>query len=169
MNLAAIIEPHPDDAVAIVSRGTPSSYAELRGQVAGLRGGLSAQGIGPGDRVAVMCANNPPFVVSYLAVLGIGAVAVPLNPASPAPELERELEAVETVAVIVGPTGRASWGDVDRAKVPSIRTVIATAGHEMPGAVTFEDLVAADPAPIVEREPSDLAAMLFTSGTARSA
>ena len=57
-------------------------------------------------------------------------VVVPLNPASPAPELERELAAVETVAVIVGPTGRASWGDVDRAKVPSIQTVIATAGHD---------------------------------------
>ena len=108
-------------------------------------------------------------MVSYLAVLGIGAVVVPLNPASPAPELERELAAVEIVAVIVGPTGRASWGDVDRAKVPSIQTVIATAGHEMPGAVTFEDLVAADPSPIVEREPSDLAALLFTSGTAGSA
>ncbi len=169
MNLAAIIETHPDDAVAIVSRGTPLTYGELRSQVAGLRGGLSAQGIGPGDRVAVLCANNPPFVLSYLAVLGIGAVVVPLNPASPAPELERELAAVETVAAIVGATGRGSWGDVDATKVPSIRTVIATAGHEIPGAVTFEDLVAADPSPIVERDPSDLAALLFTSGTAGSA
>jgi long-chain acyl-CoA synthetase len=169
VNLAAMIEGHPDDAVAIVSRGTPVTYGQLREQVAGFRGGLAAQGIGLGDRVAVMCANNPPFVVAYLAVLGIGAIVVPLNPASPAPELERELAAVETVAVIVGPTGRASWGDVDRAKVPSVRTVIATAGHEIAGAVTFEDLVGAEPVPIVEREPSDLAALLFTSGTAGSA
>jgi long-chain acyl-CoA synthetase len=169
VNLAEIIQPHPDDAVALVSRGSPTTYGALRDEVGALRGGLVAAGIGPGDHVAVLCANNPTFVISYLAVLGIGAVVVPLNPLSPAPELERELAAVETVAVIVGPAGRASWGEVDRAKVPTVRTVIATAGHPFDDAHTFEDLLAADPAPLVERADDDLAALLFTSGTAGSA
>ena len=169
MNLAEIIEPHPDDAVALISRGAPTTYGALREQVAALRGGLVGVGLGPGDRVALLCSNNPTFVVSYLAVLGIGAVVVPLNPLSPAPELERELAAVETVAVIVGPAGRASWGDVDRANVPSVRIVIATAGHPFDDARTFEDLLASAAAPLVPRGPEDLAALLFTSGTAGSA
>ena len=59
MNLAEIIQPHPEDAVALVSRGTPTTYGALREQVAALRGGLSALGLGPDDRVALLCANNP--------------------------------------------------------------------------------------------------------------
>ena len=94
MNLAAIIEPHPDDAPALISRGEVTTYGTLRQQVAGLRGGLVGLGVDPGDRVAILCANNWYFVVSYLAVLGAGGVAVPLNPLSPGRELERELAAV---------------------------------------------------------------------------
>ena len=48
----------------------------------------------PGDRVAVLCGNNDLFVTSYLAIIGIGAIAVPLNPASPGPELQDELAVV---------------------------------------------------------------------------
>ncbi len=131
--------------------------------------GWSALASGQATGSRSLCSNNPTFVVSYLAVLGIGAVVVPLNPLSPAPELERELAAVETVAVIVGPAGRASWGDVDRANVPSVRIVIATAGHPFDDARTFEDLLASAPAPFVPRGSEDLAALLFTSGTAGSA
>ncbi len=169
MNLAEMIEPHPEEAVALVSRGAPTTYGALREQVAALRGGLRGLGLGPGDRVALLCANNPTFVLAYLAVLGIGAVAVPLNPLSPAPELEPEVAAVDTAAVIVGPAARASWGDVDAAHVPSVRQVIGTAGHQIADATTFEDLLTAAPAPIEPRSPEDLAALLFTSGTAGSA
>jgi long-chain acyl-CoA synthetase len=169
VNLAEIIERHPDDAVALVSRGAPTTYGELRQEVAALRGALVARGLGPGDRVGLLCANNPTFVISYLAVLGIGGVVVPLNPLSPAPELEREIANVETVAVIVGPAARASWGDVDRAAVPSVRLVVGTAGHPFADAETFEDLLVAEPAPIARGDGDDLAALLFTSGTAGSA
>jgi long-chain acyl-CoA synthetase len=50
--------------------------------------------------VAVVLGNEPSFVVAYLAVVGLGAVAVPLNPASPPPELDRELAAVDVSLVI---------------------------------------------------------------------
>ena len=50
MNLAAIIDPHPDDAPALISRGRTTTYGELRQQVGSLRGGLIGIGIDPGDR-----------------------------------------------------------------------------------------------------------------------
>src|SRR5439155_20837342 len=106
VNLASIIEGHPDDAVAIVSRGKPTSYGALREQVGALRGGLAGLGIERGDRVAIVYANNRFFVVTYLATLGLGAVAVPLNPASPSAELERQLADVGASVVGVGPRGR---------------------------------------------------------------
>ena len=94
MNLASIIDSHPAESVALISRGRTTTYGTLREQVGSLRGGLVGLGIEPGDRVGILCANNWYFVSTYLATLGVGAIAVPLNPLSPPRELERELAAV---------------------------------------------------------------------------
>ncbi len=168
VNLATIIDPHPDAAVAVISRGRATTYGDLRRQVAGLRGGLVSLGLEPGDRVGIIAANNWYFVVSYLAVLGAGCVAVPLNPLSPAPEVERELAAIGARAVIAGPAARAVLGAIDRSALPALETVVASQLGEIAGAVPLDDLVAHDPVPIVEREPHDLAVLIFTSGTAGS-
>jgi long-chain acyl-CoA synthetase len=168
MNLATILDPHPDDAVAVISRGKPTTYGALREQVARLRGGLAGLGIEPGDRVGIVAANNWYFVVSYLAVIGIGAVAVPVNPSSPARELESELRAVGARAVVAGPSGKVAIGQVDRSKLPDLEHVIASAAGEIPDALTLDDLMAGAPVPILERSADDLAVLMFTSGTAGS-
>lgn len=166
MNFAKIIEGHPGQSVALVNRGLVTTYGEMREQVGRLRGGLSAIGIGKDDRVALLCGNSPYFVVSYLACLGIGAVVVPLNPASPAVELQRELQIVAARCVIVEPAAVSAWRNIDRKAVPSLITVIATDGHEVESALTLSDLLNHEPAQIVEVEPIQLAVLMFTSGTA---
>ena len=169
MNLASMIEPHPADAVAVISRGRTTTYGELREQVAKVRGGLVGLGLEPGDRVGIVCANNWYFVVSYLAVLGAGLVAVPLNPLSPRIELEHELAAIGARAVIVGPAAKSHLAEVDHDAVPALEFVIqctVEAGHE--GAIALDDLLSAEPAPVVERGLDDLAVLVFTSGTAGS-
>ncbi len=168
MNLASIIESHPDGAVALISRGRTTDYGTLRDQVAHLRGGLAGLGLDVGDRVGILCANNWYFVTSYLAILGLGAVAVPLNPLSPPRELERELAAVGARALLVGPAGRGTAAAIDRSKVPVLEHVIHSEGHEVAGAVSLEDLLVAEPVPPVERSAEDLAVLMFTSGTAGS-
>ena len=166
VNLASILDEHPSDDVALISRAQSTTYGELSAQVGGLRGGLVELGIEPGDRVGIVCANNWYFVTAYLAVLGIGAVAVPLNPLSPALELESELATVEARAVIVGPSGHKWLADLDPAAVPSLEVLVASEGADFDGVVTLDDLVAHDPVPVVPRDPSDLAVLVFTSGTA---
>jgi long-chain acyl-CoA synthetase len=168
MNLAAIIESKPADAVALISRRETTTYGQLREQVARLRGGLAGLGLEPDDRVALLCANNWYFVVSYLAVLGAGMVAVPLNPQSPAPEVERQLAAVGAKAVVVGPSGRPTMSQLDRAKVPTLEHVVAAHGVELADARDLDDVMATEPAPFVERDSIDLAVLIFTSGTAGS-
>lgn len=168
MNLAAVIEPHPADAPALISRGHVTTYGQLREQVGGLRAGLIGLGIDPGDRVGIICANNWYFVVSYLAVLGAGAVAVPLNPLSPARELERELASVGARALLVGPAGRATADSIDRAELPVLEFVIHSEGHPDDDGLNLDDLLATPPVPMVERADDDLAVLIFTSGTAGS-
>ena len=169
MNLAHIIDPHPADHVAIISRGRPTTYGALRDQVAHVRGGLAQLGVGKGDRIALLCSNGRYFVDLYLAALGLGAVTVPLNPASPAPEIERQVLTVGAKVVVVEPTAAHAWAQIDRAKLPTVEHVVATETGTVPGADSaFDDLLGAEQVPAVEVEPDDLAALIFTSGTAGS-
>ena len=168
MNLATIIDPHPDDAVAVISRSRTTSYGELRDQVARLRGGLATLGLDPGDRVGIVCANNWYFVVSYLGVLGAGLVAVPLNPLSPQVELESELATIGARAVVVGPVGAKTVARFDRTRVPALEHVITSSDGGIEGTVALDRLLESDPAPLVERADDDLAVLVFTSGVAGS-
>ena len=92
MNLGSIVDGHDDDSIALISRGRSTSYGDLRDQIDRLRGGFASVGIGDGDRVALLCSNSRHFIISYLAVVGLGGVVVPLNPLSPSPEIEAELD-----------------------------------------------------------------------------
>ncbi|MEI7546595.1 MAG: AMP-binding protein [Actinomycetota bacterium] len=168
MNLAHIIDPHPAECVAIISRGRPTTYGELRDQTGHVRGGLSGVGLGKGDRIALLCSNGRYFVDLYLAALGLGAVVVPLNPASPAPEIERELHTVGAKVVVVEPSAAHAWGQVDRLKVPTVHTVVATETGSLAADLAFDDLLAADQVATVDVQPDDLAVLIFTSGTAGS-
>jgi long-chain acyl-CoA synthetase len=138
MNLAAMVEPHPDDRVALVERDRVVGYGELRHRLGLLRGALAARGVGRGDRVAVIGPNGIELVEAYLAVIGLGAAVVPLNPQSPPAELERERVAVGVTEVL-----STSAGEID-------------------------DLLASGyPAlPVADVDPRDVAVLCFTSGTA---
>jgi long-chain acyl-CoA synthetase len=168
VNLANIINGHPAEHIALISRNRATTYGALNEQVAGLRGGLTELGVRQGDRVALLIGNGRFFVVSYLAVIGLGAVAVPLNPGSPAPELTRELITVGASTVIVGPAAVNAWRQIDRADVPLVERVLATEGHELDDALSIDELIASTPAPVIEVTDDHLAVLMFTSGTAGS-
>jgi len=169
VNLAHIIDPHPADKVAIISRGRPTTYGALRDQVEHVRGGLVALGVTKGDRIALLCSNGRYFVDLYLAALGLGAVTVPLNPTSPAPEIEREVVTVGAKVVVIEPQAAGAWAHINRALVPSVQHVVATEPGTVDGAdSTFDDLLAGQRVQSVEVDDDDLAALIFTSGTAGS-
>lgn len=167
MNLAALLDNHPGDSTAIISRNRATTYDELHTQVGAMRGGLASLGVGDGDRVALLCSNSLHFVVTYFATLGLGAVAVPLNPLSPAPEIESEVATVAAKVVVIEKLSAAKWDGVDRTKVPSVSTVISCdPSATVEGAVAFTSLLSAEPIERVDLDPDHLATLMFTSGTA---
>ncbi len=169
MNLAHIIDGHDADSVALIWRNRVTTYGELREQVAAFRGGLAASGVVADDRVALLLGNSPHFVIAYLATIGLGAVAVPLNPSSPGPELQSELTVVAPRVVVVDQIGAGNWSNVDRAAVPSIEVAVLTEPTAAAdGVVAFDDLLAAAAVDVVEVDESQLAVLMFTSGTAGS-
>ena len=167
VNLATLFADHPTDRTAIVAGGDRITYGQLSDEVAKTRGVLTSLGLEPGDRVAIVCATNFRFVRAWFGILGAGMVAVPLNPQSPAPEIERELAAVGAKAVIAGPAGIGVLEQVDRSVVPTLQHVLRPSGVALPDSLDLDELRnSVEPSPMVERDDDDLAALLFTSGTA---
>ena len=152
MNLASLVVGHDAEAPALHDGSSWSSWGDLRERAAGVVAALQRVEVAPGDRVAVVWSNSSQFVACYVGVMAAGAVAVPLNPASPGPELQSELQAVRPSVVLCGTDtgavlrGLARLGDV----------------------VVVDDLPARSSAPLapVDRGDGEPAVLLFTSGTA---
>src|ERR1700724_1379536 len=71
--------------------GLERSFAEVRDAAAAAAGTLSAAGIGPGDRIALMCENRIELLDFILGAVWLGAVAVPLNTALRGSQLAHQL------------------------------------------------------------------------------
>ncbi|HEX6418498.1 MAG TPA: long-chain fatty acid--CoA ligase [Acidimicrobiales bacterium] len=72
---------------AIVHGDTCLTYADLHDRTRRLAAGLRGLGVGRGDRVAYLGANDPSLIETLFATTALGAVFVPLNWRLAAPEL----------------------------------------------------------------------------------
>ncbi|MEU4165149.1 non-ribosomal peptide synthetase, partial [Actinoplanes sp. NPDC026670] len=80
------------DAVAVVAEdGTELTYRQFDARVNALAGLLIGEGVGIGDRVAVVMTRSADLVVVLAAVLRAGAAYVPVDPGYPADRIERIL------------------------------------------------------------------------------
>ncbi len=80
------VKKYPQET-ALIYFGYKMSYGELGKKVDQFAGALRDLGIKPGDKVALLMANCPQFVISVYGILSLGAVAVPVNPLSTESEL----------------------------------------------------------------------------------
>src|SRR5215208_7096888 len=67
------------DAEAVVDGSTRLTFRELAAQARRSTRAAMAQGIAPGDRVAVWAPNSWEWIVAALGALGAGAWLVPVN------------------------------------------------------------------------------------------
>ena len=76
------------------------SYKEVKEATDRLASGLKSLGLEQGDRVALMLPNVPQFLMSYFALLKIGAVIVPISIYYKAEEIRHQLEDSEAKGLI---------------------------------------------------------------------
>ena len=67
------------DRVALAGSFGEISYAQLHDRVCRLAAGLKSAGLAPEQRLLMVMADTPEFVVTYLAAMRIGAVPVPVS------------------------------------------------------------------------------------------
>jgi len=75
------------ESIALIYFNKKLTYGQLGKLVEQLAGELVQLGIKPGDKIALLLANCPQYVIAYYAILAVGAVVVPVNPLSTEPEL----------------------------------------------------------------------------------
>jgi benzoate-CoA ligase family protein len=73
------LEERPD-ADAYLHRGGKMTFRELHETTSKLAGALKARGVRPSDRVAMVMQDSIELVLAILAAMGMGAIAVPINP-----------------------------------------------------------------------------------------
>ena len=77
--------------LALVFLGRTMTYAQLRTDVDRFAGALAGLGVTKGDRVAVVLPNCPQYVITFYAILRLGAVVVAHNPLYTASEMGHQL------------------------------------------------------------------------------
>jgi long-chain acyl-CoA synthetase len=151
------------DHPRLTFEGVAYSSAALHDRSTRVASGLIDIGVTPGDRVVVIMANCPEVGILYHAIWRAGAVVTPVVFLVTAIELRHILVDSGAVAVFTSPELLPKV--VEAVESRPIRVVVV--GAPTDGAITgFADLEdGADPLPIVDRSPDDLAALMYTGGT----
>jgi crotonobetaine/carnitine-CoA ligase len=151
----------------LVSAGEASwSYADTATIVARVAGTLRAGGIRAGDRVAIICGNRIEFLQILLGCGWLGAVAVPINVASRGPQLQHVLSNSGARLLVIEPEFADNLAMLDPAAV-ALEAIWSIGPCELRfGHITARPMPPPDDAiaPATLR-PSDLAMILYTSGT----
>lgn len=140
--------------------------------------GLRSLGVERGDRVALLAENRYEWAVSDLAVLGLGAVTVPIYPTLTAQQVRYILDNAEAKVCIVSTPAQLDKLTQVADALPALKAIVAmepappTSGRShsfVALQAEGERLRAASPGAFRDAaaavQPGDLATIIYTSGT----
>ena len=145
------------------------SWEQIRNEVARWQAAMTADGLQPGDRVAIMCSNRREWVICDQAAMGLGLVTVPVY----------TNDRAENIAWILTDSGASmlmlesleQWRSLEQIQdhLLGMRRVlcIEDGADGADNLVSLSNWLHADAAPYRCRpgEPESLATIVYTSGT----
>ncbi|MBD2523536.1 long-chain-fatty-acid--CoA ligase [Nostoc sp. FACHB-133] len=148
---------------ALIFEGLYFTYKQLNEMANRFANALLGLGIERGDRIALLLPNIPEFVISYLGILKIGAIAVSINPSLQSDELKFILNDCGAVVLVTTETLREKLPKQD---LPHLKHILIAEGKAT-DAIALSEFIAnaSSSARAVEMERDDPAAILYTSGT----
>jgi acyl-CoA synthetase (AMP-forming)/AMP-acid ligase II len=134
------------------------TYAQVVAWTEAVAARFRAEGVGPGDVVAIMLPNRAELVISILAAWRLGAAATPINPAFTATEAGHQITDSGAILLVnAGPDAPGGGdGDGDGDGLPTI------AVGDLPG---YETADPGEPTAPHDTQPTDLALLVYTSGS----
>lgn len=166
MNIAQLLlnsaQDRPKHPV-IVFKDEMITYQELSQKVKQKAVGFRQYGIQNNSHVGLMIANKPEYIISYFALLSVGATVIPINPTYKEKEITYILNDSEAEAVIVDEVGLI---EIQKAQsnLSSVKTIFSLKPAD--SCVTWGEVdgEAADYF-IVPKKEEDHAQIIYTSGT----
>ncbi|WP_137148301.1 long-chain fatty acid--CoA ligase [Mycolicibacterium sp. CR10] len=144
--------------------------SQVAGQIRSAAQGLIAEGVSPGDRVAILSATRYEWPILDFAILSIGAVTVPIYETSSAEQVQFVLSDSGAVAAFAETDAHAGRIEQLRDSLPQLRKVYCIEGAGTPALDELAEAgrtVGADA--VDERQAgiksSDPATLIYTSGT----
>ncbi|MDQ6745933.1 MAG: AMP-binding protein [Actinomycetota bacterium] len=157
MNFARdVVEQAPPERRALVELARDGSrrewtFGEVAAHSAALAGTLTRAGVGRGDVVMTLIGNRPEWVLTMVACMRIGAVALPANEQLRAHDLRLRLDVAAPELIVADERNRAEL-ETARPACPVL-------------SIPDERLFTGEPAPAVDLEAADPCLITFTSGT----
>jgi long-chain acyl-CoA synthetase len=155
------------------------SYTELRNNVELLAFGFSSLGINRSDRVAIISENRPEWVYTDFALIGLGAIDVPIYPTLTPKQLAYIFNDSSVKAVVVSNTLQLNKVLTIRDEIPSLEYIIVmaeTAADESKSIYSFSKILQRGISAQKKRTaffrqqlsqamPDDVVTIIYTSGT----
>ena len=136
------------------------NYAELEDQAMRLAGGLLARGVTPGEPIALFADNSPEWIAVRLALLAVGALAVPLD------YLLTEAQLAAAVADCGARRLFTTREHLAAASAAGVSEIYLLDGEiAEPGAESLMSLLGERPDSLPHPAPEDVVALFYTSGT----
>lgn len=144
------------DSAAMLTAGRCASWAQLDRLVSAVSGGLLANRLRRGDRVAIVLGNSLEFVTVYFGVLRAGLVAVPMNTAYTAAEIAQLLDSCGAKLVVTDSESSVAVREAAGSQVQVIEV----------GTDQWRRLMIGSTPPFTEQtDPESLAVLIYTSGS----
>ncbi|MQY31257.1 fatty acyl-CoA synthetase [Nocardia aurantia] len=150
------------DRAALEFEGRTHGYRELDDAVSRAAGWLLGLGLRPGDRVAAYGTNSDAYVIGFLACARAGLVHVPINYALTGAELSYLIGQSGARAALVDPALAGTLAAV-RGELTALEHVLPL--RDAAGSLLGIASAGAVPALDAQAAPTDLAQLLYTSGT----
>jgi long-chain acyl-CoA synthetase len=104
-----ILNSSNDETLAFITKDAKVTYGSFRRICTRLIDELNTRKIKPGDRVAVWGGNSPYWAAAYLAIIKIGAVAVPISTLVSAADARRDIKFTNCKYLFVDKSLCAKW------------------------------------------------------------
>ena len=174
------IATHPVFKHKVAGKYTDISYSEFKEATESFALGLHSLGVKRNDKIAIISENRPEWVYADMAILGLGAVDVPLYPSLTASSIEFILNNSDSVGIIVSNKFQLNKILKVRANLKYVKFIIVLNEKDLitgiPGLYTFNDIIKRGE--VLRREKPfffkesirlcrehDLCTIIYTSGT----
>ena len=155
---------------ALLQRDATLNFGELQNEVTRFAHAVNGLGLAPDERVAIYLPKQAEVVIAMFGSAAAGGVTVPINPALKPQQVAHILRNCN-VRILITSAARAGQLAEVLPECHDLNLVVLTgaAGSKEqsagPRGLTWAGLMDTDPAPCHPRIDSDMAAILYTSGS----